>query len=139
MNDKHRIIAALVERTGIRIDEHDPAFALVVLNQIMLADSASDAARQIEAAAGKFSDAATMQADDFVTVANEALAKFKAKTNELKATLDNLAAKQPAEVSGVHAQVLKPAAKSTSQARIAVWLIVTFIAGTAFGVGLTFL
>jgi hypothetical protein len=139
--DKRRIIAALVEKTGVKIDENDPAFIIVVLNQIMLENSASDAAKLIERAAEKFTDAAVTQADDFIAVANEALAKFSAKTNELKAALDDLSARQVAQsfvspVNSPRSAVPVPAPRARNR-NDAIWFVIAFIAGAVFGVGLT--
>lgn len=52
---------------------------------------ASQAARELEAATAKFGETTTRSVDDFVNVANEALAKFMQRTNEIKALLDKQA------------------------------------------------
>jgi hypothetical protein len=85
--DKRHIVAALFERTGIRLDEDDPALVLVELNHIMLQRAVEKSASRIEEAAQKFSDTAANQSGDFVVLANETLAKFMARTEEIKELL----------------------------------------------------
>lgn len=46
--NKRQIIAALVEKTGTKIDENDPAFLLVELNIIMLDNVANNIATKLE-------------------------------------------------------------------------------------------
>ena len=40
--DRRKYIAELVEKTGIRIDEDDPAFVLVLLNRLILQDQKTE-------------------------------------------------------------------------------------------------
>ena len=40
--DRRKYIAELVEKTGIRIDEDDPAFVLVLLNRLVLQDQKTE-------------------------------------------------------------------------------------------------
>ena len=40
--DRSKYIAELVEKTGIRIDEDDPAFVLVLLNRLILQDQKTE-------------------------------------------------------------------------------------------------
>lgn len=123
-DDRRRITAALVERTGVRLDENDPALVLVELNRIMLENSASAAAAQIEDAAKLFNNTATAQADAFVGLANETLAKFSARANEIKTLLGGQK-KPPTSI-----QVAKRQPNAT-------WLLVAFLSGLAVGVGLS--
>ena len=46
--NKRQIIAALVEKTGIKISEDDPAFLLVELNMLMLENKTGEAAKLLE-------------------------------------------------------------------------------------------
>jgi hypothetical protein len=128
--EKRRLIAALVERTGIRLDEDDPAFVLVELNSLMLENSAGDAAKKIEESAKQFTEAAITQADDFVAVANETLSKFMFRTNEIKIVLDNFQA--------ASLVVAPEAVANQDKTSWAPWLIMTFMIGMAVGVGLSF-
>jgi hypothetical protein len=118
--DKRHIIAELVKRTGVKLDEADPALVLVELNRIMLEDSARDAAAQIEKAAKHFNDTATAQTDEFITLANETLSRFSARTNEIKTLL---AQKGSKSVQMRHPDLT--------------WITVAFISGIAIGIGFT--
>ena len=40
--DRRKYIAALVEKTGVRLDEDDPIFAVVMLNQLILEDQKTE-------------------------------------------------------------------------------------------------
>lgn len=42
MDDRRKYIAALVEKTGVRIDEDDPIFAVVLLNQIIMEEKKTE-------------------------------------------------------------------------------------------------
>ncbi|MDQ1817801.1 hypothetical protein RBA41_31320 [Massilia sp. CCM 9210] len=53
-----------------------------------LSDRLAKIPTDIEATASRFQKITTEAVDDFVQVANEALAKFMQRTNEMKATLD---------------------------------------------------
>ncbi|MDG5824319.1 hypothetical protein [Xylella fastidiosa] len=88
--NKRQLIAAIVEKSGIKLTEDDPAFLLVDLNLMMLEKQTSEAAKQLEAATEKFNAVTTHNVDDFVSVANEALSKFMQRTNEIKSSLDDL-------------------------------------------------
>lgn len=88
--DKRQLIAALVEKTGVKIDEDDPAFLLVDLNLLVLEKQTSEAAKHLSNLMLEFNAVTTRNVDDFVTVANEALSKFMQRTQELKATLDEM-------------------------------------------------
>lgn len=90
--DRRKLIAAIVERTGIKLDADDPAFLLVELNHLVFEESGSEVAKQISVAADKFGAITTRNVDDFVSVANEALSKFIQRTNELKIVLDAISA-----------------------------------------------
>jgi hypothetical protein len=143
-NDYRKIIAALVEKTGIKIDENDPAFAIVVLNQIMLESSASDAAKSIETAASKFNDAATAQADDFVAVANEALSKFTTKTNELRAAILNIHQTNPTSIAPFSAEerarfIAELLAAQPSRGTAAIVGVLIFLVGLVMGIAISFL
>ena len=48
--NKRQLIAALVEKSGIKLTEDDPAFLLVDLNLLVLESRTSEAAIQLEAA-----------------------------------------------------------------------------------------
>ena len=88
--NKRQIIAALVEKTGIKISEDDPAFLLVELNMLMLENRTGEAAKLLEEATKHFNDVTIRNVDDFVAVANETLVRFNDKTREIQAELARL-------------------------------------------------
>lgn len=124
--DRRRIIAALVEKTGIKLDEDDPAFLLVELNMLLLEHRTREAARELDSAAEKFSAVAAHNADDFVSVANEALSKFIQRTRELIAAIDtasaNAKAIQAAPLPAVPAPAVSPSSPAARSS-------VTWVAG----------
>ena len=81
----------------------------------------------------------TRNVDDFVSVANEALSKFMQRTNEIKSSLDNLAAR-PAPAGAVAASASPPAqTKSSPRGTLFWWLVpLVFGAGVLVGVGMAF-
>jgi hypothetical protein len=137
--NKRQLIAALVEKSGIKLTEDDPAFLLVDLNLLVLESRTSEAAKQLEVATEKFNAVTTRNVDDFVSVANEALSKFMQRTNEIKISLDNMAAKpapSPTVTAPANAQI---APKKEPQNALLWWLLpVVFGVGVLVGVGLTF-
>jgi len=137
--NKRQLIAALVEKSGIKLTEDDPAFLLVDLNLLVLESRTSEAAIQLEAATEKFNAVTTRNVDDFVSVANEALSKFMQRTNEIKISLDNLAAR-PAQAGAVAASASPPApTKSSRHGTLLWWLLpLVFGAGVLVGVGMAF-
>lgn len=137
--NKRQLIAALVEKSGIKLTEDDPAFLLVDLNLLVLESRTSEAAKQLEAATEKFNAVTTRNVDDFVSVANEALSKFMQRTNEIKSSLDNLATK-PAQAVAVAASASPPApAKSSTRTTLLWWLLpLVFASGVLLGVGMAF-
>lgn len=100
---------------------------------------ANQAARELEAATAKFGETTTRSVDDFVNVANEALAKFMQRTNEIKALLDKQAtapaAAAPTAVPSQHQpQQKEPSSKALK------WLFpAIFAAGVVVGVLLALL
>lgn len=137
--NKRQLIAALVEKSGIKLTEDDPAFLLVDLNLLVLESRTSEAAKQLEAATEKFNAVTTRNVDDFVSVANEALSKFMQRTNEIKSSLDNLATK-PAQAPTVAASASPPAPpKSSPRSALLWWLLpLVFALGVLLGVGMAF-
>ncbi len=137
--NKRQLIAALVEKSGIKLTEDDPAFLLVDLNLLVLESRTSEAAKQLEAATEKFNAVTTRNVDDFVSVANEALSKFMQRTNEIKSSLDNLATK-PAQAPTVAASASPPAPpKSSPRSALLWWLLpLVFASGVLLGVGMAF-
>ena len=142
--DKRQLIAALVEKTGIKLGEDDPAFLLVDLNLLVLEKHTSEAAKQLTAATAEFNAVTTRSVDDFVAVANEALSKFMQRTNELKAALDGMApapvqapavmAPAPAPAPAVSGPEKKPPSSTLW------WLLpLVFSVGLVAGVGLSFM
>lgn len=131
--DRRQLIAAIVERTGIKLDHDDPAFILVELNRLTLEESAKKVADQIGQAAEKFNRVATSQVDDFVTIANEALSKFIQKTNEIKASIDSLPAPPSIQPTPIAIE------KSDFLNKWGWWVLPgVFIAGTIVGASLSF-
>jgi hypothetical protein len=137
--NKRQLIAALVEKSGIKLTEDDPAFLLVDLNLLVLESRTSEAAIQLEAATEKFNAVTTRNVDDFVSVANEALSKFMQRTNEIKSSLDNLSAR-PAPAGAVAASASPPApTKSSPRGTLLWWLLpLVFGGGVLVGVGMAF-
>lgn len=137
--NKRQLIAALVEKSGIKLTEDDPAFLLVDLNLLVLESRTSEAAKQLEAATEKFNAVTTRNVDEFVSVANEALSKFMQRTNEIKSSLDNLATK-PAQAPTVAASASPPAPpKSSPRSALLWWLLpLVFASGVLLGVGMAF-
>ena len=137
--NKRQLIAALVEKSGIKLTEDDPAFLLVDLNLLVLESRTSEAAKELEAATGKFNAVTTRSVDDFVAVANEALSKFMQRTNEIKTLLDNLAITQVKTVAPA-APVSAPIdAKKGHHLAMLWWLLpLVFGGGVLLGTGLAF-
>lgn len=140
--DKRQLVAALVEKTGVKLDEDDPAFLLVDLNLMVLESRTSEAARHLANATQEFNAVTTRNVDDFVAVANEALSKFMQRTSEIKAALDEMGlGKNPPPVvvtapviAGTQAGAMKPLAAM-------LWWLVppVFAAGLVTGLSLSFL
>ncbi len=137
--NKRQLIAALVEKSGIKLTEDDPAFLLVDLNLLVLESRTSEAAKQLEAATEKFNAVTTRNVDDFVSVANEALSKFMQRTNEIKSSLDSLATK-PVQAPTVAASASPPESpKSSPRGALLWWLLpLVFALGVLLGVGMAF-
>src|SRR5438034_1188503 len=57
MLDVKRLVSEVAARNGIRIDEDDPAFCLVTLNQLVLEETVTKAAEEIRAASRDFEEA----------------------------------------------------------------------------------
>ena len=137
--NKRQLIAALVEKSGIKLTEDDPAFLLVDLYLLVLESRTSEAAKQLEAATEKFNAVTTRNVDDFVSVANEALSKFMQRTNEIKSSLDSLATK-PVQAPTVAASASPPESpKSSPRGALLWWLLpLVFALGVLLGVGMAF-
>ena len=134
--DRNKLIALIVEKTGIKLDPDDPAFVLVELNKISLEEAAEKIAVDLNNAANKFERTTTQNVDNFVDVANEALSKFIQKTKELTAAIDAVKT-SPKEVK--HDSESKKNEPSSSRPAwlIPVLMFCCFFAGTIFGVSLT--
>ena len=140
--DKRQLVAALVEKTGVKLDEDDPAFLLVDLNLMILESRMSEAAKQLATATQEFNAVTTRNVDDFVAVANEALSKFMQRTSEMKTTLDAMAFGKAA----VPVVFTAPPAAAThvseakAQAAMLWWLVpLVFATGLVVGLSLSFL
>lgn len=104
--ERRQALAALVAKTGVKIDEDDPAFLLVELNALLLDARTDEAAKRLAGQTAKLGETMTQGVDDFVAVANEALSKFMQRTNEIKALLESANKapnKAPAEVKKAEA------------------------------------
>ena len=139
--DRTKLIALIVEKTGVKLDQNDPAFVLVELNKAILEDASEKIAANLTDAAKKFEVTTTTNVDNFVDVANEALAKFITKTKELTAAINATNSKTSTanSVTKNHTQNNDPL---QTQANSKIWLIPIglfscFLAGTLFGVTLT--
>lgn len=129
--DKRQAIAALVQKTGIKLDEDDPAFLLVELNALMLDHKMNEAAQRLAAETTKLNQVMTENVDDFVEVANEVLSKFMVRTKEIKGQLDALNIEpSPASAATVPAPTQKKEPPSMLW-----WLVPTvFVVGVLSGV-----
>jgi hypothetical protein len=58
MLEVKQLIAEVAARNGIRIDEHDPAFCLVTINQLVLEETARDIVDEIRSVTQDFERAA---------------------------------------------------------------------------------
>lgn len=134
--DRSKLIALIVEKTGVKLDPDDPAFVLVELNQISLEEAAEKISINLNIAANKFEKTTTQNVDNFVDVANEALSKFIQKTRELTSLIDTVNTSQK-EVK--HESFNKKNEPSSSRLSwlIPVLMFASFFAGTIFGVLLT--
>lgn len=134
--DKRQLIAALVEKTGIKLTEDDPAFLLVDLNLLVLESRTSEAAKQLAMATDKFNAVTTRNVDDFVSVANEALSKFMQRTNELKTALNNIA---PTPAPTVIAPAINSAVEKKEPPSSLLWWLLPFLfcVGVLVGVSVT--
>lgn len=135
--NKRQLIAALVEKSGIKLTEDDPAFLLVDLNLLVLESRTSEAAKQLDAATEKFNDVTTRNVDDFVSVANEALSKFMQRTNEIKISLDNLAATTPDQTATVTAPTSAPVEVKKGFHSALLWWLVPLVFGCGVLVGVS--
>lgn len=119
--EKRQLIAALVEKTGIKLTEDDPAFLLVDLNLLVLERYVDEAAKRLGTATEKFEAVTTQNVDNFVGVANEALSKFKQSTQALISTVETI---KPPTVT----------APSSAQKGMSWWVIsAVFSTGIAIG------
>ncbi|MCD8459807.1 hypothetical protein LPH44_12095 (plasmid) [Xylella taiwanensis] len=137
--NKRQLIAAIVEKSGIKLTEDDPAFLLVDLNLMMLEKQTSEAAKQLEAATERFNAVTTHNVDDFVAVANEALSKFMQRTNEIKSSLDNLSTKLAQAATVIAAPSAQEETKTSHRSELLWWLLpLIFGVGVLVGVGMAF-
>ena len=144
-----KLIALIVEKTGIKLEANDPAFILVELNRIALEESAKKIADNLTVSANIFQTTTTTNVDNFVGIANEALTKFNQKTTELIAAIEATTPNKPSNVTNTHqARPINPPAytdptpqQSHQQANktwlIPIGLFCCFLGGTLFGVTLT--
>ena len=58
MLDVKRLISEVASRNGIRLDEDDPAFCLVTINQIVLEETAAKIVEDVRTATREFEQAA---------------------------------------------------------------------------------
>jgi hypothetical protein len=135
--DRRQLIAALVQKTGVKLDEDDPAFLLVDLNLMVLESREDAAAEKLATATREFNAVTTRNVDDFVAVANEALSKFMQCTNELKSAL---VAMTPSPQSAP-AAIAAPATAARVDPKAAViavlWWLVPLVFATGLVVGLS--
>jgi hypothetical protein len=131
--DKRQLIAALVAKTGVKIDADDPAFLLVELNLLMLENSTHKAADNLAEKTQKFGEIATRSIDDFVSVANETLSKFIQRTNEIKSTLDTLPSPVTTSLAAPLTMPNSPKTEVVNKAQIGLLLFV-FIVGIFLGI-----
>lgn len=134
--DRRQAIAALVHKTGIKLDEDDPAFLLVELNALMLDHKMNEASQRLASETARLNQVMTENVDDFVAVANEALSKFMVRTNEIKELLDALNTKA---ATTKPATVVEPTQKKEPQSMLW-WLVpTTLVVGVLLGVILALL
>ena len=131
--DKRQFIAALVAKTGVKIDADDPAFLLVELNLLMLENSTNIAADNLADKTQKFGEIATRSVDDFVSVANETLSKFMQRTNEIKNKLDALT--PPEKTSSATPRITPSPHTNNPTNKPHLWLLLfVFIVGIFLGI-----
>lgn len=83
--DKKRLMGELASRYGIRIDENDPALAIVVLNQLILEETIQNMCAQLQERISEF-DASAQKAE---ARAGQALAReVKKAASEIRQELN---------------------------------------------------
>lgn len=142
--DKRQLIAAIVEKTGVKLDEDDPAFLLVDLNLMVLESRTGEAATHLASTTKEFNQVVTRSVDDFVAVANEALSKFMLRTSEIKTLLEKLgpvSIATPAVAAAVPPVSSTAAAPIPAAAQTLLWWLgpLIFSTGLVTGVALSIL
>ena len=134
--DRRKLVAAIVERTGVKLDPDDPAFLLVELNHLMLESEAGKVAGQIELAGDKLNQATTRSLDEFVAVANETVSKFKQQTDQIRIALEGMQIPAAGQ-----AQIAPHAATKNEASNAHQWWFspVVFAAGVMVGALLSYL
>lgn len=135
MEDRRKLIAALVEKTGVKLDPHDPAFLLVELNLLMLENAGSDAGAVLEKQTAAFKAAAMASTDDLISTINQTLALYKERTLELQNTVQALQALPPPAPPPVQ----PPAPKAQPKGLLAAGGLVLFALGALCGLAVNFL
>jgi hypothetical protein len=87
-SERRRLAAALLERTGLKVDPDDPAFVLVELNRMVLQEESAKAAEAISVASANANAKLLASADAWASQSNDLLGRFAARTDELRSSLE---------------------------------------------------
>lgn len=82
--DRRKYIAALVEKTGVRLDEDDPIFAVVMLNQFILEDQKTE----LETLVGQLAKVGRAVQGEVLKQCNATLLQMNAESVTLKTDLE---------------------------------------------------
>ena len=82
--DRRKYIAALVEKTGVRFDEDDPIFAVVMLNQLILEEQKSE----LEKLVGRLAKIGGAVQGQVLNQCNATLLQMKTESATLKTDLE---------------------------------------------------
>ncbi|MCX8016898.1 MAG: hypothetical protein N2690_03185 [Rhodocyclaceae bacterium] len=131
--DKGKMIAAIVERMKVRLDEDDPAFVLVELNRLALEATAKAVVDQLEPIPGKIEKAAAALLADVDKKAThrtaEAVAQATLRIND-----------EVEKARATAAKLIEDVAKANRNVNASKWFAVAggvgvVVAGLAFGGG----
>jgi hypothetical protein len=87
-SERRRLAAALLEKTGLKVDPDDPAFVLVELNRMVLQEESAKAAEAISEASERANAKLLATADALAAQSNEVLGRFASRTDELRSSLE---------------------------------------------------
>ena len=143
--DRRKYIAALVEKTGVRLDEDDPIFAVVMLNQLILEDQKTE----LEALVGQLVKVGGAVRGEVIkqveAQCNATLLQLKTEAAELKTDLEREHAEWRKATRGVLQEEIggtigraAGALKDAHQSIMRPVLIASIVSGIASGVVVAF-